>query len=81
MQLRYAPGDRPIRSKPRFLAFDTLIARIGAAPSAADLAALLETARAYFKGTQRERLEAAVAKRDAELRDSSGSGGRSHSTD
>ena len=47
--------------------FDALLAAIEAAPSAADLAALRETARTYFMGTQREQLEAAADHREEHL--------------
>jgi hypothetical protein len=47
--------------------FDQLLALINTAPSVADLAALLVTARTYFMGNQREQLEAAIAKRESEL--------------
>lgn len=47
--------------------FDAVLALVSAAPSAADLAAPLATIQTYFMGSQRELLEAAVAKRQAEL--------------
>ena len=56
-------------ASPKPPSFDALLARIAVAPSAADLAALLETAQTYFMGNQREQLEAAVANRRAELPD------------
>lgn len=49
--------------------FEALLAAIAIAPSAADLALLLDESRAYFTGTQREALEQAVARRQAELPD------------
>ena len=55
------------RPLPKVPSFDTLLAAIEAAPSMADLAALRETARTYFTGTQREQLEAAADHREARL--------------
>ena len=56
-----------MRPTPKIPTFEALIAAIAVAPSAAVLSALEVTARTYFAGTQREELEAAVAKREAEL--------------
>jgi hypothetical protein len=58
---------RLMRSKPRFIAYDTLVTRIVAATSPAELEGLRQTIEAYFLGTQREQLEAAVARRETEL--------------
>ena len=58
-----------MRPPPKPPSFDALLASIRAAASAADLAGLLVTAQTYFMGTQREQLEAAVAKREGELPD------------
>jgi len=55
----------PMPPKPP--SFDALLALVTAAPAAADLAAPLATIQTYFSGSQREQLEAAVAKRQAEL--------------
>ena len=52
---------------PKPPSFDALLAQVGAAPSASDLAAPLATIQMYFMGSQRELLEAAVARRQAEL--------------
>ena len=49
--------------------YDALLALINAASTSADLAALLVTAQTYFMGNQREQLEDAVAKREAQLPD------------
>ena len=54
---------------PNIPSFDTLLAAIAIAPSAADLAKLVTVARTYFMGTQREELEAAAARRQTELPD------------
>ena len=53
----------------RIPSFDTLLAAIAIAPSAADLAQLLNVARTYFTGTQREQLEAAATHRQVQLPD------------
>lgn len=58
-----------MKGKPRTPTYESLLAAIAAAPSAADLALLLRAARSYFHGRQREDLEDAVAKRQAELPD------------
>ena len=47
--------------------FDVLLTAITAAPSSGEVAMLLETARTYFAGTQREHLEAAAAARRTEF--------------
>ena len=57
----------PPRPKPPTL--EELLAAIATAPSAADLASLRAAAQAHFMGTQREDLEAAIAKRQSELPD------------
>ena len=54
---------------PKIPSFDALLAAIAIAPSAADLAALLQVAQTYFMGSQREELEAAVARRQSQLPD------------
>lgn len=58
-----------MRPKPKPPTFEFLLDAIAAAPTAADVAALLTLAQTYFAGTQRETLEAAVAKRQGELPD------------
>jgi hypothetical protein len=58
-----------VSGRPRIPTFDALLAAIAVAPSAADLAALLVTARTYFMGNQREQLEAAGEQREKELPD------------
>jgi hypothetical protein len=52
---------------PKIPSFDTLLAAIGVAASVADLAALRKIARTYFTGNQREELETAAERREAEL--------------
>jgi hypothetical protein len=58
-----------MRQQPKVQTFDSLLAAIAVAPSSADLAPLLDKARTFFMGTQREQLEAAAATRQAELPD------------
>jgi hypothetical protein len=58
-----------MRPRPKIPTYDALWAAIAAAPSSADLAPLLLTARTYFTGTQREELEAAASARERELPD------------
>ena len=53
--------------RPKIPTFDVLLAAIEVAASAADLAALLQTARTYFTGSQREQLEAAAELRRSRL--------------
>jgi hypothetical protein len=55
---------RPKRTVPTF---EVLLDAITIAPTAADLALLLQTASTYFMGNQREQLEAAAAQRETEL--------------
>lgn len=59
---------------PKPPSFDAVLALVSAAPSAADLAAPLATIQTYFMGSQRELLEAAVAKRRTELPESVAAG-------
>ena len=49
--------------------FDTMLEMIGAATTAAALAALLQTITTYFSGNQREALEAAIMERQSQLPD------------
>ena len=61
------PETTPVPRTPKPPSYDALLSAITTAPSAADLAVLTDAARTYFAGTQRETLEAAAARRRAEL--------------
>jgi hypothetical protein len=64
-----------VRQRPKPPTYESSLAGIAVAPSAADLAALRQAAQNYFAGAQREDLEAAVAKRQSELPDGESLGG------
>ena len=56
-----------MKPPPTISKFEVLLDAIRGRASAADLALLQQTAFTYFMGTQREQVEAAIAKRESEL--------------